>query len=545
MLAAAGEARERCALCAWTHLRMKSDSVMSGSTSARTPGEPVNSTESHSARGPSRSIALSQTSGAARGQRPKEVPVLQLDRLGEREEEEENAAFIPVAGNPSGLLSALSWGTAASARPPQKWVGGTENVTERNTSLLGYQESPRSSCRGQPLVSRPPSSHKPNQPVPLTPYSSELSQIQTNTIHSRTKKLEAEGLTVEKRKQAVIEQMMVDQLSRAVISDPEQNAVNQFSASARHRRTLHHTMVKTPKSLTENLLSHKLCFHARILSRCGREACRELIGFFFTCDRTLTVYEYRSFGKNRCSALPFIARGVYRSRGRPYRLADLSQGADLRFSTDAPHLSESLRQRPYLTLRVTDVDEESKKILLAQSGESEQCLPEEEINDQKTLRGIQATVRDRLRGRAIQTLIGLGRRLRSIDVKMNGLIGKEKLRECLAEELSLCRQDFEAVWRIVGQQGEPLMDYAEMMRAVTGEMSEIRKAIFMKVSECSNLQLSAYVGTKMDFLTCVCGTGRVPKDVSYADFEDYYEGLSIEVPTDQEYIEILKNTWSI
>ncbi len=33
--------------------------------------------------------------------------------------------------------------------------------------------------------------------------------------------------------------------------------------------------------------------------RCGREACRKLIGFFFTCDQTLTVYEYRNFGKNR------------------------------------------------------------------------------------------------------------------------------------------------------------------------------------------------------------------------------------------------------
>ncbi|KAG9272997.1 calcyphosin-2 [Astyanax mexicanus] len=506
----------------------------------------------------------SQTGGGARGQRPKEVPVLQLDRLGDREEEEEEkASFITVAGNPS--LSALSWGTAVSARPPQKWVEGTENITERNASLLRYQESPQSSHRGYPL-SRPPSSHRPNQPVHLTPCSAELNQIQTNTIHSRTKKLEAEGLTVEKRKQAVIEQMMVDQLSRAVISDPEQNATNQFNASARHRRTLHHTMVKTPKSLTENLLSHKLCFQARILSRCGREGCRELIGFFFNCDRTLTVYEYRSFGKNRCSALPFIARGVYRTRGRPYCLYDISQGADLRFSTDMPHLSDSLRQRPYLTLRVTDVDEETKQTLLTQSGDSKQYFSEEEINDHKTLRAIQAAVRNRLKGHAIQTLIGLGRRLQSLDVNENGLIQKEKLRECLAEELSLSRQDSEAVWRIVGQQEEPLMDYAEMMRAVTGEMSEIRKAIFMKVyvkldpnktgsvslsdiekfySATPSQHLEFDVGTKMDFLTCVWGTGRVTRDVSYGEFEDYYEGLSIEVPTDQEYIDILKSTWSI
>ncbi|XP_036441126.1 calcyphosin-2 isoform X2 [Colossoma macropomum] len=495
---------------------------------------------------------LSQKNAPSRGPRPKEVPMLELERLGDREVED--GAFITVAGNPSSLLSAMSWGTAASAHQPQ-------NMSERNPSLFGYQ-SPHSSCRGQPL-SRPPSNHQPNME---TLYIDEHSQTQTYTIHTRSRKLEAEGLTVEKRKQAVIEQMMVDQLSRAVISDPEQNTANQFDVSARHRRTLHHTMVKTQKSLTENLLSHKLCFHARILSRCGREACRELTGFFFTCDHTLTVYEYRSFGKNRCSALPFIARGVYRTRGRPYCLADLSRGTDLRFSTDMPHLPESLRQRPYLTLRVTDVDEETKGTLLAQSGEREYCLSEEEINDQKTLRAVQVAVRDRLRGRAISTLISLGRRLKSLDTKNNSLIGKDELRECLMEELSLTKQDFDAVWRIVGQQGGPLVDYAEMMRAVTGEMSEIRKAIFIKVyvkldpnktgyvslidiekfySAKVNLHLEHDMEAKIDILSCIQDTGRVTKDVSYAEFEDYYEGLSIEISSDQEYINILKSTWSI
>ncbi|KAL7870999.1 hypothetical protein SRHO_G00084960 [Serrasalmus rhombeus] len=495
----------------------------------------------------------SQKSAPSRGPRPKEVPMLELERLEDREVED--GAFITVAVNPSILLSAMSWGTAASAHQSQQ-----QNMSERNAALFGYQ-SPQSSCRGQPL-SRPPSNHNPNME---TQYSDELSQTQTN-IHTRSRKLEADGLTVEKRKQAVIEQMMVDQLSRAVISDPEQNTANQFDVSARHRRTLHHTMVKTQKSLTENLLSHKLCFHARILSRCGREACRELTGFFFTCDHTLTVYEYRSFGKNRCSALPFIARGVYRTRGRPYCLADLSQGADLRFSTDMPHLPESLKQWPYLTLRVTDVDEETKRTLLAQSGEREYCLSEEESNDQKTLRAVQVAVRDRLRGCAISTLISLGRRLKSLDLKNKGLIGKDELRECLMEELSLSKQDYDAVWRTVGQQGGPLVDYAEMMRAVTGEMSEIRKAIFIKVyvkldpnktgyislidiekfySAKVNLHLEHDMKAKIDILTCMRDTGRVTKDVSYAEFEDYYQGLSIEISNDQEYINILKSTWGI
>ncbi|VTJ83029.1 Hypothetical predicted protein, partial [Marmota monax] len=59
----------------------------------------------------------------------------------------------------------------------------------------------------------------------------------------------------------------------------------------------------------------------------GREACRELIGFFFTHDQSLTMYEYRQFGKNRTNVLPFIQKNIYshqsgRRKGKPYQLGD-------------------------------------------------------------------------------------------------------------------------------------------------------------------------------------------------------------------------------
>lgn len=40
------------------------------------------------------------------------------------------------------------------------------------------------------------------------------------------------------------------------------------------------------------------------------------------------------------------------------------QGADLHFSTEASHIPESLKQHPLLTLRITHVDEEAKRMLL-------------------------------------------------------------------------------------------------------------------------------------------------------------------------------------
>ncbi|KTF92694.1 hypothetical protein cypCar_00007981, partial [Cyprinus carpio] len=284
--------------------------------------------------------------------------------------EEEHFAIIPkdaagkiVPGDLTGL--SMSWGSPASTQTQQCFA--TEMKDSAVVSALDKGESLQLSYRVQTQRS-PLSSHKPN--LDSSHFSCKITAQtnynQSNTVRPNSKMRDAEELTEDRKLQAVIEQVMVDQLSRAVISDPEQNAVSVSPTSVplRYRRTLHHTKVKTRMSLTENILSNKLCFQARILSRCGREACRKLIGFFFTCDQTLTVYEYRNFGKNRWNALPFITRGVYLNGGRPYCLQDIYQGAELRFCTDGPHLPQSLRQQPCLTLRVTDVDDTAKRALV-------------------------------------------------------------------------------------------------------------------------------------------------------------------------------------
>ncbi|KAK7151812.1 hypothetical protein R3I94_008228 [Phoxinus phoxinus] len=517
-----------------------------------------------------KTVQQPKPSGADRGARPAEVPVLKLETL--HEAEEEHPAIIPkdaAIKSVTGELSGMSWGSPASIQSEQCFSSRMKDSIKNHMPAVDHGESLQLSHRVQAQRS-PLYSHKPNLDSSTFTSKNTAQPIynQSNTVRPNSKMMDAEGLTEERKLQAVIEQVMVDQLSRAVISDPEQNAVSASPTSVppRYRRTLHHTKVKTRMSLTENTLSNKLCFQARILSRCGREACRKLIGFFFSCDQTLTVYEYRKFGKNRWNALPFIARGVYLNRGRPYCLQDISQGAELHFCTDDPHLPQSLRQQPCLTLRVTDVDDTAKGALLTQSGEGLHCLSEEEINDRNTLKAIQGAVRDRLRGRAIQTLINLGRDLQNLDIKIDSVQQKVLLRQSLMEQLCLTQQDFEAVWRIVGRRAERRVHPADVMRAVTGEMSENRKAVFLKVyvkldpNKTGSIFLSDiekfYRGKQesdasheavpnSDILAFVREAGKVTKTVSYAEFEDYYEGLSIEISDDEEYINNLRATWSI
>ncbi len=61
----------------------------------------------------------------------------------------------------------------------------------------------------------------------------------------------------------------------------------------------------------------------------------------------------------------------------------------------------------------------------------------------------------------------------------------------------------------------------------------------------SYVELLTEANPNPDFLAFVWDAGKVTKTVSYAEFEDYYEGLSIEIPDDEEYINDLRAAWSI
>ena len=55
---------------------------------------------------------------------------------------------------------------------------------------------------------------------------------------------------------------------------------------------------------------------------------------------------------------------------------------------------------------------------------------------------------------------------------------------------------------------------------------------------------SGEVGPLQAFLDAVLANPR-QKEVSYVEFEEYYEGLSIQVEDDEDFISILRNTWTI
>lgn len=570
-------------------------------------------------------------SRATRGPRPNEVPELNFGKLEDSEDED---SYIPASKGypclaPPDSSSTVSWGTPFPApyalhhhsqqkpfhknteanKKPLSWEEKTvpenlpapserykqkykqyesdlkesyrqhsQNVKEKSKTGTQLEHSPRNEAHTQAVeddLTALDEKALQQQCYTSKPYSAQHSM----------RKLAAEDFAIERRKQAVVEQVMVDQLSRAVISDPEQNGTireqNSLpglgSAPLRFKnRTLHDTKVKTSSALTENLLSNKLRFDARILSRNGRDACRELIGFFFGFDKSLTVYEYRHFGKNRSNALPFIQKGAYshqhgRRKGMQYQIRDFYVGANITFTTSGQNLPESIRKKPSFTIRITNVGEVPKSMLLATSTGKNQGPTKQELDDKNVFKAIQGMLKERLSKRGVRTLTGLGKYFRNKDTSGDGVLQKTELRQALKEfHLDLPDKDFESLWLILDQNCDGQVDYGEFKWAVIGEMSEYRKAFvrkaYMKLDPnktgniavidikkfyCAKRHPKVLSGEATEeqlraaFVETMQESCRDSSAVSYTEFEDYYEGMSIGIIEDEDFANVLKNSWGI
>eukprot|EP00079_Xenopus_tropicalis_P023178 XP_012815367.1 PREDICTED: calcyphosin-2 isoform X3 [Xenopus tropicalis] len=561
--------------------------------------------------------------------RPSEVPCLDLGKLGDSDDED---TYVPLSKGyprfgPPDSSSTISWGSPlhtpqhSQRQQISKHTNQVKNQVKHvpenlptpsdkyRLKYLQYEEEMKQSYKQYTLrCAEKKQPHTQCYPVhnteqkdliptenkfsDFTPLDekSHLQQCYTGKPYSAQqslRKLEAEDLAAERRKQAVVEQVMIDQLSRAVISDPEQNAATTTNAITQRdlssaplrfrKRTLHDTMIKTSTSLTENILSNKLRFDARIICRNGRDACRELIGFFFAHDMSVTIYEYRQFGKNRTNALPFIQKGIYHHicgprTGKPYKLDDFCTGANLTFlTTEHQALPESLKQSQILSIRIISIDEKAMNCLRDISGEKQLGCGLHWSNEGNVFWAMQDMMKEKLKSRGVQTLTGLGKFFRQVDENGDGILQKAKFKQALKVfHLDVSEEIFESFWKILDEKHEGKLDYGKFTRALIGEMNEYRKTFvqkaFMKLDPnksgiipmidirkfyCARKHPQVLSGHSSEeeilssFLKTLQAACRNPKEVSYCEFEDFYEGLSIEILSDNDFINILRNSWGI
>lgn len=421
-----------------------------------------------------------------------------------------------------------------------------------------------------------------------------LAQLKLLAPSGTENKLEVEKSENNKKKEKLIETVMIDQLSRSVICDPEQN---KYSAEPHtymaHQprganRFLHESSIQTHGSSTENLLSKRVRFGVRILTRNGHDALRELIGFFFYVDNTLTIYEFRQFGKSS-KALPFIKKGHYcppekNTPSQHYTLCNIYPGSNLVLSTENQTcLPDTLKNKPKVIFRVTDVAEKEKSAVLLSGvrlSDQQQVytklhIPQHEIDRQKMmfLAEVQQTVHHKLKKRGIRTVTGLGQHYRKVCHRLSatdGCLSKSDLEEGLREfHIDLPQTTLDKLFEAITDKDRDYLDYYLYMLAVIGEMNEFRKDFVRKTYQkmggakkgsisVGEIRKFYHAGNQtkvisgdtfydaFELMLGVCKKSTKESEIlEYLEWEEYYDGLSIGIESDQEFVNIFKNLWCV
>ncbi|XP_004752452.1 calcyphosin-2 isoform X5 [Mustela putorius furo] len=349
---------------------------------------------------------------------------------------------------------------------------------------------------------------------------------------SSMKKSDAEMVAAQRKKQTVAEQVMIDHLSRAVISDPEQNLPTERPES-------------TP---------------------------------IFPDSKTAPLrFRKRTLHETKTSVLPFIQKNTYshqcgRRKGTQYQLGDFYIGANLTFlSSDHSSLPESIKENTLFILRITNIDQIALDSLKTDSVEPEDNLTSQEANDRLILKAVQDALKEQLHKRGVRILTGLAKHLQQLDKEGTGLLDKADFKQTLQVfRLEVSENDFESAWQILNGNDSGKVDYGEFKRAVIGEMNEYRKLFvrkaFMKLDfnktgsvpitnirkcYCAKKHPQVISGhsteeeIKLSFLETLKDACSKSDEVTYGEFEDYYEGLSIGIVHDEDFVNIVCTPWGI
>lgn len=522
---------------------------------------------------------------------PKGVPQLSLDDVVEKEDDLRFSKLpqrTPQLDSPTSN-DTYSWGTPLNNVQGVKGGGWQVNQSRKG-------KKPVSSQRKHEDV--------PDLELNLSQTNEGLAQlrkaakqasddIQFEYLGADKKKLEAlKKLGHGKKLQFVDQTVLLDQLDNVHVTEekppspkPQFGVHDRFDSRTKRHRDLHSTST-TPFGNSEVDLSKRLQFGARVLSLNGHDARREINGFYFLNDKTITMYEFRQFG-TRSNALPFIQRGNYvhlhgSRKGKAYSILDISAGKDLAFVTEhQSSLPDTLKTKQTASFRITEVDEENKNKLLYDGCKTlkDRALVDDMIRTYKQeemsetimlLTNIQENIRKLLKSRGAKTMTSLHNHFKKIDRSGDGLLSKEELQAALKQfRINIQSQDFEKVWDIVDRNKDGVLDYGEFVRGFFGEMTEVRKKWVQKAFTrmdpnksgsatiddlrkffCASRHPDVVKGQKkssevIEEIVDIFQSTRNKREFPYSEFEAYYEGVSMGIALDDEFVNLIRSSWTV
>ncbi|CAF0963988.1 unnamed protein product [Brachionus calyciflorus] len=310
----------------------------------------------------------------------------------------------------------------------------------------------------------------------------------------------------------------------------------------------------------------------------------------------------------KANALPFLNRKVYvhengERRGKQIDLYDIYKGSILYVSynlNDTMGLPQTARLKDYLEIEITDVNELEKENLLigeilaqpAQPGEDmnkkifnvkerlKSKLNDVEIRNLKIINSVRKFILKQIEDRSVEVYMGLSRILKS-----KNFINCEQLHEAFQEfNIEIHAEDLRIVWECLDWDKLDQMNYYNVLRSYLGEMNVERHGFFRQLMHKLDTQKTGYVQVSdiykyykaarhprvkngnlqedemfkkflssfdliplnkvQDYFEISTSSDMKSPLITYEQLEEYYNGLSIVVESDDDFINILKNSWN-
>lgn len=513
-----------------------------------------------------------------------------------------------------------------SARPKSSYRFGYDQAPLKSP-IITYQqqlqlqsEAPKTNLSSEKSQMEAPRKEKIQKPEKF--HTERIEDLQKMWLYDEkftSRKVNSnENIEVDKNKplkeQLVVDTVLTDQLSRFVLSEPEQEQRNTAT------RKMHNTAINPKNSLNENILNRRIKFSCRLRTSDGKNALRELFGILFLYDGSLTIYEFRQMCgsyftglgtgnvSKKANALPFINRKVYknvsgRRKDKTIDLYDLFKGAILYIPLHSNELlNQTARTFDYYEIEITDINEEEKERLFTsqltdtssiefereiyKSKEKlKQQYTEIELNDAKVINSVQKFFYQQIETRSIRVYTGLAKLLKKSSEKMNNLVDIEQFHAALKEfNLQIHEDDLSVVWNVLDLNKFGYLSYYTLLRTYLGEMNQARHAYFrdlmhkldpqktgfvqvtdihkfykakqhpsVKVGDITEKDLfEQFLSTfdyinpqETDFYRASIQSNVNSPLVTYEQFENFYNGLSLIIEFDNDFITILKNSWSL
>ena len=210
-------------------------------------------------------------------------------------------------------------------------------------------------------------------------------------------------------------------------------------------------------------------------------------------------------------------------------------------------------------------------------------LSDLELNDKKIINSVRKFMCQQIENRSVEVYMGLSKHLKN---QKSQLLSQQEFHDALIKfNIQIHSEDLSIVWQVLDLESSGMLNYYKLMKSYFGEMNNQRFSVFrslinkldtqkigyvqlsdlnkffkasrhpkVKSGQMTELEMTQQFLNQFDLLNPVrcadfneisTSTDTKTPLIAYEQLEEYYNGLSIQLEADSDFIQILKNSWNL